>query len=75
MAKHNDGMIVTISSVMGLTGSATLSDYAASKHALLGMHESLRLELRKMRKFGIRMVLICPFAVSTGMFAGIFEGS
>lgn len=37
-----------MSSVMGYGGAAKMSDYVASKFALVGLHESLRYELDKM---------------------------
>jgi short-subunit dehydrogenase len=46
MVAENDGMIVTVSSATSMFGGARLCDYAASKWALQGFHESLRLELR-----------------------------
>ena len=61
---------------MGLMGGARLSDYAASKFGLVGFYESVRMELANdARASGVSVVTVCPFAVSTGMFDGIFEGS
>ena len=74
LLEENDGVIVTIASLMGMTGAVALSDYCASKFALIGMHESLRKEIRKGRH-NVHMLLICPYAIATGMFGGIFEGS
>jgi all-trans-retinol dehydrogenase (NAD+) len=45
MLKQNQGHIITIASTMGLVGSAGLSDYCASKHAVVGMTEALRMGL------------------------------
>jgi len=45
LLKRKQGHIVTVSSAMGLTGVSAMSDYCASKHALIGLHESLRAEL------------------------------
>ncbi|QRV91577.1 short chain dehydrogenase [Ceratobasidium sp. AG-Ba] len=45
MIKEKQGHIITVSSVMGLAGAAQMSDYCASKAALIGLHESLRYEL------------------------------
>ncbi|OQR94212.1 epidermal retinol dehydrogenase 2-like [Achlya hypogyna] len=72
MLQRDAGMIVTISSVMGLNGSAQLVDYCSSKYATVGFHESLRMELRRLRKLGVHTLLVCPMAVDSGMFAGIF---
>jgi all-trans-retinol dehydrogenase (NAD+) len=47
-----------------------LSDYCASKFALLGWLEGLRLELHK-NKSSITVSTVCPFLVDTKMFTGI----
>jgi short-subunit dehydrogenase len=36
-----------VSSVLGMIGGCQLSDYSASKAALISLHESLRYELDK----------------------------
>lgn len=43
--KQSQGRIVAIASVAGLTGVPERSGYAASKHAMIGFFESLRIEL------------------------------
>ncbi len=43
--KQNRGRIVAITSVTGFTGVPTRTAYAASKHAMVGFFESLRVEL------------------------------
>ncbi len=44
--RANRGMLVAISSLQGVVGVPGRSGYAASKHALQGLCDSLRLELR-----------------------------
>lgn len=56
------GRIVNISSVAGKIGSPFLGAYAASKHALEGLSESLR---RELLLFGIDVVMVAPGAVAT----------
>lgn len=74
MKAQGRGTLVFVSSIMGLIGSARLSDYCASKWALLGLVESLRLELQRDGYGGkIDTVAILPYAAATGMFPGIFE--
>jgi len=51
------GQIVVVSSLTGLTGVPTRSGYAASKHALHGFFDSLRIELRGS---GVDVTLVCP---------------
>lgn len=63
---------VNVSSVFGLAGAAQLADYAASKHALLGLHESLRAELQ--HRHGdppIRTTIVIPGQVRTPLFASV----
>jgi len=56
------GRIVMISSVAGKRGSPFLGAYAASKHALEGLSESLR---RELMLFGIDVITVGPGAVAT----------
>jgi NAD(P)-dependent dehydrogenase (short-subunit alcohol dehydrogenase family) len=46
------GHVVTIASTMSFSGASGLSDYVASKHAVWGMHECLRLELAQLHAQG-----------------------
>ena len=56
------GRIVGVSSVAGLTGVPTRTAYAASKHAMFGFFDSLRVELRES---GVSVTMIAPdFVVS-----------
>jgi NAD(P)-dependent dehydrogenase (short-subunit alcohol dehydrogenase family) len=65
MRKQRSGHIIQISSIIGLQGSVTISSYAASKHALEGWSESLRLEVKPL---GIQVVLVEPGAFDTGIW-------
>lgn len=65
MRKQESGHIIQISSIGGLQGSITLSSYAASKFALEGWSESLRLEVNAL---GIKVVLVEPGAFDTGIW-------
>jgi len=60
--KGPKGRIVMISSVAGKSGNPTGAAYAASKHAIEGLSESLR---REMMLFGIDVIIIAPGAVKT----------
>jgi NAD(P)-dependent dehydrogenase (short-subunit alcohol dehydrogenase family) len=60
--KGKPGRIVNISSVGGKFGGPFLGAYAASKHGLEGMSESLR---RELLLYGIDVVLIEPGYVNT----------
>ena len=70
MMKRNKGFIVNIASAMGLTGVPRMGDYCASKHAIIGFNDSLRMELKKFKCNGVKTLVVCPSAIDTGMFAG-----
>lgn len=55
--KARRGRIVVVSSLAGLTGVPTRTGYAASKHALHGFFDSLRIELAGS---GVSVTLVCP---------------
>jgi NAD(P)-dependent dehydrogenase (short-subunit alcohol dehydrogenase family) len=57
MRQQGGGYIINISSLAGIVGLPFSGFYSASKFALEGMSESLRLETRR---FGIRVVLVEP---------------
>ena len=73
-SKSGGGAFVGISSLMGLMAGAKLSDYASSKFALVGLYEALRLELEPVHP-RVSFVTVCPYAISTGMFDGIFDAN
>jgi NAD(P)-dependent dehydrogenase (short-subunit alcohol dehydrogenase family) len=60
--KGKRGRIVMISSVAGRSGNPLTPAYAASKHAIEGLSESLR---REMMLFGIDVIIVAPGAVKT----------
>lgn len=70
MVAKNRGHIVTIASSAGLAGVPGLVDYCASKWAAVGTNESLRAELFKSGRSGVKTTCICPFFIKTGMFLG-----
>lgn len=61
-AAQPPGRIINISSVSGRIGYPFMGAYAASKHALEGMSDSLR---RELMLYGIEVVLIEPGTVKT----------
>jgi short-subunit dehydrogenase len=62
--KASRGRIVGISSLSGKIGVPTRSGYAASKHAMTGFFDSLRIELKPA---GVTVTMIYPGFVSTGI--------
>ncbi len=55
--KQSRGLIVAMASISGLLGVPMLSGYAASKHAVIGFYESLRIELERS---GVGVTIIAP---------------
>lgn len=60
--KKSRGQIVAVSSLTGKTGVPTRSGYAASKHAMAGFFDSLRIELNGT---GVSVTTIYPGFVAT----------
>jgi NAD(P)-dependent dehydrogenase (short-subunit alcohol dehydrogenase family) len=60
------GRIVMISSVAGKSGNPLTPAYAASKHAIEGLSESLR---RELMLFGIDVVIVAPGPVKTPIWS------
>lgn len=58
------GRIAVLSSVAGFSPLATRCGYSASKHALHGLFDSMRPELRAS---GVTVTIVCPFFVKTDM--------
>jgi len=71
MIRKKQGHIVNMASAAGLIGVAKLTSYCASKFAVVGFTEALRMELRKMNLKEVRTTTICPSFVATGMFEGV----
>ncbi|KDQ64381.1 hypothetical protein JAAARDRAFT_28003 [Jaapia argillacea MUCL 33604] len=70
MIKRNCGHIVTMSSVMGMVGAAQMTDYNASKAALVSLHDSLRYELDKRYKApSVRTTLLLAGHTHTPLFS------
>lgn len=60
--KASRGLLVAVASIAGLTGVPERTGYAASKHAMVGFFESLRIELAAS---GIDVTIVAPdFVVS-----------
>lgn len=65
------GQVIVISSLAGLGPLDGRAGYSASKHALHGMFETLRCE---MRPHGVRITMVCPTFVDTGIDRAAMSG-
>ncbi len=70
MMEQGSGHIVNIASASGLLANPRMSVYAASKWALSGWSESLRLEMQQ-DGHDIKVTTVQPGYIKTGMFAGV----
>lgn len=69
MTAHN-GHICNIASLAGLISNPKMSVYAASKWAVIGWSDSLRLEMKKL-KTHVHVTTVNPYYINTGMFAKV----
>ena len=68
MLKQGSGHIIHTASAYGLLPGALTSPYVASKHAVVGFSESLRIEAQD---FGIQVSVICPGFIKTPIVEGV----
>lgn len=68
MGEQRSGVVVVTSSIAGLIGSAGLSAYVTSKHAVMGLVKSAAIELAAMN---IRVVAINPGPIENRMMRSI----
>lgn len=64
MVENKSGDVINVSSTAGLKGNALTSAYSASKFGLIGMSESMMLELRK---HNIRVTTLTPSTIASDM--------
>ena len=72
MMKRRHGVIVNITSVVGLMGNAGQANYAASKAGLIGLTKSVARELASR---GVRCNAVAPGYIETDMTADLAEGA
>ena len=70
MMQNNSGHICNIASSASLVANPKMSVYAASKWAVFGWSDSLRLEMKQLQK-NIKVTTILPYYINTGMFDGV----
>lgn len=65
MRKKSSGTIINISSISGVIGLPGMGPYNASKFAVEGFSEALRLE---MKRFGVKVILVEPGSFKTNVW-------
>lgn len=68
MMRRKAGVVVTMSSVAGVYGHATQTNYSASKAGVIGFTKALAKEVGK---YGIRANVVAPGFIETDMTAGL----
>ena len=72
MMKQRSGRIINISSVVGVTGNAGQTNYAASKAGIIGLSKSLAKELAKR---GVTVNVVAPGYIATDMTAKVSDAA
>ncbi len=68
---EHKGLIIVISSIAGFSPLLGRTGYAASKHALHGLFDSLRSELREK---GVGVTVVCPGFTATNIYKSALDG-
>ncbi|MFC5216356.1 3-oxoacyl-[acyl-carrier-protein] reductase [Streptomyces coerulescens] len=71
MLKRRSGSIITVSSVAGVHGTPTQSNYASTKAGIIGFTKSVAKEVGP---YGIRANAVAPGFIETDMVAGLDAG-
>ncbi|KGD61753.1 short-chain dehydrogenase/reductase SDR [Alcanivorax jadensis T9] len=71
LIQSKEGYLVNIASASAFVGLPYGSTYAASKWAVVGFSESIRLELDVRKIKHVHVTTVCPSYISTGMFDGV----
>lgn len=67
MCRQQSGHIINTASVAGLTPDPGCTAYATTKHAIVGLSKSLRIEAAQ---HNVRVTLLCPGVVETPLLSG-----
>ena len=70
MIEQNSGHICNIASSASLLANPKMSVYAASKWSVFSWSDSLRIEMKQLKK-DIKVTTILPYYINTGMFDGV----
>ena len=69
-SRRGTGHLVNVASIAGKAGVPGGATYSATKHAVVGLSEALRLEYRKS---GIDVTVVMPIMVNTELWSGLPE--
>lgn len=73
MTRQGSGHIVNVASLAGLSGFPTVSPYATTKFAVVGLSQSLRAEGEDL---GVKVSVVCPGFLQTAIYDnGTYVGS
>ena len=70
MIERNCGHICNIASAGGMLANPKMSVYAASKWAVIGWSDSMRIELSQAHS-NVHITTVAPYYINTGMFDGV----
>jgi all-trans-retinol dehydrogenase (NAD+) len=70
IAASDDCRMLNLASAAGFTPNPRMAVYAASKWAVIGWSDSVRLELKQAHFDHVKVTTVCPYYVNTGMFDG-----
>jgi all-trans-retinol dehydrogenase (NAD+) len=62
--------LLNLASAAGFTPNPRMAAYAASKWAVIGWSDSVRLELKQAGHTHVKVTTVCPYYTRTGMFEG-----
>ena len=68
MLQQGSGAVINMASVAGVVGSAGMSAYSASKHAIIGLTRTAAAEVGRS---GVRVNAVCASAVQTRMIGSL----
>jgi short-subunit dehydrogenase len=70
IAARDECRMLNLASAAGFTPNPRMAVYAASKWAVIGWSDSVRLELKQAGLDHVKVTTVCPYYVRTGMFEG-----
>jgi short-subunit dehydrogenase len=70
IAAPDECRMLNLASAAGFTPNPRMAVYAASKWAVIGWSDSVRLELKQAGHDHVKVTTVCPYYTRTGMFDG-----